>query len=143
MRARVAPVQLVQTLHRWAGESTKPSFSTECCESCLTCNVRYSNVAGMEKRLCALEGCGIEFEPNALNQMHCTRQHATLHRVRRFRERHRHPVPPPLSPNPTDPKGPQRDDQYAEAGILLNARRRPAAAVSAADSEPRSRALAA
>jgi len=76
-------------------------------------------VAGMAKRICALEGCGIEFEPNALNQMHCSQKHANAHRVRRFRARHRlESSPPPIPPNPTDPKGPHRDVQGAEAGIM-------------------------
>jgi len=72
----------------------------------------------MAKRICAFEDCKIEFEPNALNQVCCSKKHANAHRVRRFRERHRREVLPPLPPNPTDPKGPHREVQYAEAGIM-------------------------
>jgi hypothetical protein len=36
------------------------------------------------------------------------------------------PDPPPS----TDPQGPQRDQQWAEAGIMLNSRRKPAVPVS-------------
>ena len=40
-------------------------------------------------------------------------------------------APTPTDPNPTDPRGPQhRDVQGAEAGILLNSRRKPIVPVS-------------
>ena len=72
----------------------------------------------MEKRTCALETCGIEFEPNALNQQHCSKRHATLHRQRRFQARRRLQLSDPPPSNPTPPKPPQRDQQWAEAGIM-------------------------
>jgi hypothetical protein len=43
----------------------------------------------MATRTCALDDCGVEFEPKLDNQIHCCRKHATLHRVRRLRARRR------------------------------------------------------
>ncbi|HLZ49261.1 MAG TPA: CGNR zinc finger domain-containing protein [Candidatus Acidoferrum sp.] len=96
----------------------------------------------METRICAADDCKKAFTPELDWEKFCSRKCANRVRVRRYRARHRLGMSDPPPP-PPDPKGPQRDDQYAEAGILLTARRRPAAAVSATNSEPRSRALAA
>lgn len=49
---------------------------------------------------------------------------------------------PPAPTDPNNPGGPGRDQQHAEAGILLSPRRRPCATAPSPSSE-RSRALAA
>ena len=48
----------------------------------------------------------------------------------------------PNAPDPNHPKGPKRDGQWAEAGIMLSSRR-PAVGVPSTESKPRSRAIAA
>ena len=43
----------------------------------------------LQTRTCALTTCGIEFQTDNPRKLHCTRQHATLDRVRRHRTKHR------------------------------------------------------
>lgn len=82
----------------WLGEPRSPAFPQKMGDLRLTRNARYSTVARMAKRRCDLEGCDVEFEPNALNQTHCCRRHSTLHRVRRLRARRAYRKPD--SPGP-------------------------------------------
>jgi hypothetical protein len=41
------------------------------------------------KRVCALEGCTVEFQTDNSRKMHCSKRHTTLDGVRRHRAKHR------------------------------------------------------
>lgn len=43
----------------------------------------------LHTRVCALETCGLKFDTDNPRKLHCTRQHATLDRVRRHRKNNR------------------------------------------------------
>jgi hypothetical protein len=43
----------------------------------------------LHTRVCALSTCGLEFQTDNSRKTHCTRQHATLDRVRRHKAKRR------------------------------------------------------
>ena len=45
----------------------------------------------MFTRTCALDGCDVEFQTDNPRKKHCSPQHSTLSRVRRWKAKHRKP----------------------------------------------------
>jgi hypothetical protein len=48
-------------------------------------------MAMLQTKICPLDGCGLEFQTDNPRKLYCSRQHATLDRMRRWNAKHRKP----------------------------------------------------
>jgi hypothetical protein len=96
LSARLASVQYLhrcKACTRATGHTTgreeprKAAFPQKVQDWLLTMLLATGMVRLMEKRLCALDGCQLEFEPQRETQKFCSPQHSSLSRVRRMRAR--------------------------------------------------------
>ena len=86
----------------------------------------------LRTQICILSTCGIEFQTDNPRKLHCTRQHSTLDRVRRWKAKRRKGGGDGGGPNGGAPIPTLFDQQpAADSGVISIADHKPAAGVGA------------